>query len=78
MTHDEEVYLKLGREVVRMIAELNKTSQGETGYSRRRFTYRGGGVHIFLVNDSELADLLDDAASKKYAVKTVTPPAEIQ
>lgn len=76
MTKDDETCLKLGREIVRLINELNKTARGDTGYSRRKFTYPGGSVHLFIVNDEDLAALFDSAAKSRYDVTSVTPPSQ--
>ena len=77
VTRDDETCLKLGREVVRMIHELRDATQGERGYSSRKFTYPGGAVHIFIANDDALAALFDAAAASNYAVESVTPPSQM-
>lgn len=76
MTHDDEVCLKLGREVVRMIHDVRKVSQGDTAYTRRTFTFPGGEVEILIVNDSKLADLFDAAADDRYHVQPVASPSQ--
>jgi hypothetical protein len=75
MTHDDEVCLKLGREVVRMIRDVQTTAQADAGFARRRLTFPGGAVHLFVVNDEELADVFERAACDEYSVRTVKPPA---
>lgn len=75
MTRDDEVCLKLGREIVRMIRDVRSVAGNETGYARRKFTFPGGGVHVLIANDSELADLMELAASGKYNVQTAVPPS---
>lgn len=76
MTHDDEVCLKLGREIVRMIHDVRKVTHGETGYARRTFTYPGGEVQLFLANDPKLADLFEQVASGEYNIQSVTPPSQ--
>ncbi len=76
MSRDDEECLKLGREVVRMIRSLEKTTGGETGYSRRTITFPNGAVDLFIANDRTLARVFDAAAENHYKVQTVTPPSE--
>ena len=77
MTHDDEVCLKLGREVVRMIHEVRKATGEDVGYSRRTFTFPGGEVVLLILKDKALADVADAAISGKYKVETVKPPSEV-
>lgn len=78
MTRDDEVCLKLGREVVRMIHDLRKrVPAGDTGYGRRKFTFPGGEVQLILAADSELADCMENAAAATYDVQSVTPTSEV-
>jgi hypothetical protein len=76
MTKDDETCLKLGRELVRMIHELQDVSQNDVGYTRRRFTFPGGEVHLCLVKDKSLADLFDAAVASRFNVTDVTPPSQ--
>lgn len=76
MTKDDEVCLKLGREVVRMIHDVRKASGDETGYARRHITFPGGDVHMLIVNDGALANLMEAAADKNYNVISTTPPSK--
>ena len=76
MTHDEEVCLKLGQEVVRMIHDVRRVTQGETGYARRTFTYPGGEVVLLITNDPSLADVWEDAATQRYVIQTAMPPSK--
>lgn len=75
MSHDDEVCLKLGREIVRMIRDL-RVAGADAGYGRRKFTFPGGEVHVVIANDAKLADLFEAAASRDYAIETVTPPSQ--
>jgi hypothetical protein len=75
MTRDDEACLKLGREVSRILSDLRKVAGDETGYARRRITFPGGAVDLFLVNDPKLGDAFEAAASAGYTVHTVVPPS---
>lgn len=77
MSHDDEQCLKLGREIVRMIRDVQKVSQGEPGYCKRRFTFPDGAVTVFIANNEDLAEVLDKAASRKYAVENAIPPSTL-
>ena len=49
MTRDDETCLRIGREIVRMIHELRDAAAGDTGYTRRRFTFGANGeVYVFI------------------------------
>jgi hypothetical protein len=74
VTQDDETCLKLGREIVRMVHEMN--ALGETAYTRRTFTYPGGAVYLFVANNAELAAVLDAAAIRQYDVITLKPPSQ--
>lgn len=71
MTHEDEQCLKLGRMIVRMIHDVRETPCG-TAYGRRRVTYPGGAVELFVVKDVELADKFEKAAAKDYSVEAIT------
>ena len=75
MSRDEEQFLKLGREVVRMIRDVHSVPKGDVGYARRRFTFPGGEVHLMIANDARLADAMEAAAAKQYDVQDLTPPS---
>jgi hypothetical protein len=75
MTRDEEQFMKLGREIVRMIRDLGKVAGGETGYAVRPFTFPGGAVTVMVINDPELVKRMHEAADKHYAVQTAIPPS---
>ena len=75
MTRDEEQFMKLGREIVRMFYDLQKTSGGETGYALRAFTYPGGEFHVILANDERVVSLMDNAARKAYEIAEAIPPS---
>lgn len=77
MSHEDEQCLKLGREIVQMIRDVQKVSQGELGYCKRRFTFPGGAVTVFIANSDDLAEVLDRAASGKYAVENAIPPSTL-
>jgi len=77
MMRDDEVCLKLGREIVRMIRELQKATNAETGYTRREFTYPGGAVNLLIVNDPKVADVMEAAVQEKYKVEDQVPPSQI-
>jgi hypothetical protein len=75
---DDKACLKMGREVARMIADVRKVAKGDDGYARRKISFPGGSVHMFLANSDRLADLMDSAANGHYeSVTTVTPPSEL-
>lgn len=76
MTHDQEVCLKLGGEIVRMIRDLRDVSGPDTGYARRQFTFPGGAVQVLIVKDVALVEVMEDAADKAYHVQSATPPSE--
>lgn len=75
MSRDDEQCLKLGREIVRMIADVRKVTQGETGYARRKLTFPGGEVHVLIANDTKLADLFEKAAAASYHIANAIPPS---
>lgn len=77
MTRDEETFQKLGREIVRMIRDVQSATKGETGYARRKFTFPGGAVDLFVVNDAKLADRFEATAAEKYDVQSITPPSQL-
>ena len=77
MSKDDEQCLKLGREVVRMIRDLKKVVAGkDTGFARQEVTFPGGSVHLFVVNDEELAETLERAAAGGYDVQEAVPPSK--
>ncbi len=76
MTREDDQCLKLGKMVLRMIRDLASTAGRETGYARRGVTFPGGEVHLLIVNDPELAELMEQSADKNYAVKSITPPSQ--
>lgn len=76
MTADEEQFLKIGREVVRMIHDLRSASGQTRGYARRKFTFPGGEVHLLIANEKRLADLFDAVAAGVYDVAEATPPSQ--
>lgn len=78
MSHDDEVCLKLGREVIRMIRGLRKDTSGEYGYARRMFTFPGGSVEMIIASHREIADLMDKAAAKAFEIAEKTPSGEVQ
>lgn len=75
MTKDEAQFMQLGREIVRMIRDLNQVAREETGYARKRFTFPGGAVHIFIANSDGLADVIERAAKNRYNVQDAIPPS---
>ena len=78
MSHDDQVCLKLGREVARMIRELVETVPStDTGYTRREFTFPGGSVHLFIARNAEVADTFEKAAAEKFTVVDQTPPSQV-
>lgn len=76
MTPDDQTCLDLGREIIRLIRELRGVARDETGYTRRTFSFMGGEVYVFIVNDRALANAFDAAAATRYDVKSATPPSE--
>ena len=76
MNRDDEQYMKLGREIGRMIHDVHKVAGEDTGYARRKFTFPGGAVQIFVVNDERLADIFDTAAAVTHDVSNAIPPPE--
>jgi len=60
-----------------MIHDLRKTTQGKTGYARRRLTFPGGEVHLLVANDERLADRFEFVARESYDVHAVTPPSQL-
>lgn len=81
MTREDEQCLRLGREVVRMLCDVLKVKQqgsvGDTAYARRTITFPGGQFDVFVVTDSSLAAVFENAASQAYEVQTVTPPSQV-
>lgn len=75
MTRDDEQFLKLGREIVRMIHDVRKVAGNETAYARRKFTFPGGECHIFVVHDERMANLFDVAAEATHRVANAIPPS---
>lgn len=73
MTKDEDMIVRLGTEMVKMIHELKGKTGDDIGYSRRMFTYPGGYVELLMVTDSSLADLMETAAKANFDVHTVYP-----
>jgi hypothetical protein len=77
MTHDEKICLELGIELLRMVHDLRKATQGETGYARRKLAFPGGEVHLLVANDKMLADRFEFVASENFDVHLVTPPSQV-
>jgi len=77
MNHDDEVCLKLGREVVRMIRDIRKTAGVGSAYATRKLTFPGGEVYMLLANQKELIDLMHAAAEEKYAITGAIPPSQV-
>lgn len=77
MTKDEKTFLNLGKEVVRMIHDVQKTAKTDAGYARRNITFPGGAINLFVVNTDELAEAFEAAAERHYSVTTVTPPSQV-
>jgi hypothetical protein len=75
MNHDDEVCLRLGREVVRMIHDVRRLAKAETGYARRTITYPGGEVILFVANDPKLADAMEEGPYLNYNVIGVESPS---
>lgn len=75
MTRDNEQFLKIGREIVRMIHDVRNVAGNETAYARRKFTFPGGECHIFVVQDERLAILFDLAAEATHRVVNAIPPS---
>ena len=76
MSHDDEVCLKLGREIVRMIRDLKKSAGDELGYARRVFTYPGGEAHVILANHKTIADLMDQSAQAAHQIVDSVPHSQ--
>jgi hypothetical protein len=78
MSPEDEAALKLGWMLIQMIHDLRQVTEaeGSLGYSRRQITHPGGRVHLILTADVRVADCMDDAAGKKFAVELMTPPSE--
>jgi hypothetical protein len=76
MSHEDQQCLKLGREIVRMIHDVRTVAGTDAGYARRLFTFPGGSVHLLLCNESELADVMERAASGAYVIEEATPPSQ--
>ena len=77
MTADEKRCLGLGQMVVRMISDVRKQAGSDAGYARRGVTFPGGEVHLFVVNDPQVADLFDAAAAQAYELMDAVPASEI-
>ncbi len=76
MTQDDEVCLKLGREIVRMVHDLRAMGD-EASYGRRKFTYPGGEFYVILVNQAPVADAMESAVKATYHVKDILPPSQM-
>jgi hypothetical protein len=70
---EDDVHRKLGKEIIRMIHDVRTGAGADVGYARRKFTFPGGAVHIFIANDADLADLFDQAAASRYEVENAVP-----
>lgn len=78
MTQDEESYMKLGKELVRMIYDVRKVSGDEDGYARRKFTFNDGQVIVFVANSERVAELFEAAAKSGYEnVENAIPPSTL-
>jgi hypothetical protein len=77
LTSADRVCLKMGREIVRMIADLERAAGKDAGYARRTLTYRGGSVELLLVNQKALADLFERAAAREMDVADATPLSQL-
>lgn len=76
LTRDEKEYLRLGREMVRMIRDVKATAvNGACSYAHRTLTFPDSSVEVFICSEKELADKMETAAAHFYAVKTIGPPS---
>ena len=73
MNADDLQFLKIGREVVRMIYEVRAVAAEDAGYARRTFTFPGGQVEMLLANNSKVADLMEEAVKTSFYIQSVTP-----
>jgi hypothetical protein len=74
MTNEDKQCPALGQEISRMISDLVlATPQGDSSYARRKITFRGGAVNLFLVLTDELAAAFDAAADAKFQGRDGTP-----
>lgn len=67
--------LGLGREIWNRISDLALMPAGDTAYSRKTVTYRGGSVEI-IVARKEVADVMEEAAVARFAVADVPGTTE--
>lgn len=81
MTQDEEVYLALGRDVAKMIFDVQHChSEGAHAYARRNlmFEIKGqkGTAILILVNNSALADQMEAGVFEQFNEKPDTAVVE--
>lgn len=74
MTDEEQVCVRVGRELVRMVCDVTGR---ESRYGRRTLTFPGGSVEMILTNDPNLATLMELAMNDQYAVEVITPPSQV-
>lgn len=75
MRSKDDELLRLGKELFGMISAVHATPPEDVAFSRRRFTFPGGAVHVFVVRGHELAEAFETAAAAQYSVETRTPPS---
>jgi hypothetical protein len=68
VTKEDDQYLKLGREIARMISDVLCTPPNDAAYARREITFPGGAVYLILVKTKEQAERFDRLMASEYQV----------
>jgi len=76
MTTEERQALKLGQMVVAMIKDLRALARDENSYARRKVTFPGGEVYLFVANNEEVATALERGPHVLFEVQNAIPRSE--
>ena len=71
-TQDQDELTKLGVMVYQMIENVQCTPAEDLAMCRRKITFPGGSVNLFIVRGDELADALNTAVEELCNVQDVT------
>lgn len=77
MNREDKALLGMGKQVVRMINDLRKTSGRDAGYAIQKVSFPGGHVYLMIANDKALVDRMERAVESGYAVENAIPPSTV-
>ena len=75
MTRDDEQYMKLGRDIVRIIRDLAAVPPGRR-YAKRDITFPGGKVCLIVTPDDDVVSIMEKAVAEKMDVVDSVPKSQ--